>query len=268
MKHGNFQSGADAGEPGWLPARTGHPPRGHSVAGRGPAWASRVALLAATALLVQSCSHATGNPLAEPPPANASSDPAPARGENPAGQALSFEEAMAREEPSRKEPGLPIGQRAPAFTLEDQSGSEVSLESLLAKGPVALVFNRSADWCLYCKMQSVQLQQNLEEIQATGGHVVGISYDPVETLKRFADRSGITFPLLSDVGSKTIDAYGIRNTNEPARDGIAYHGTFIVDQNGVIRSKLFQVSYAERPAVDTLVRALKEARSTSEGTNP
>ena len=42
--------------------------------------------------------------------------------------------------------GLAIGEKAPLFTLEDQTNHDVSLESLLKKGPVALVFFRSADW--------------------------------------------------------------------------------------------------------------------------
>lgn len=42
--------------------------------------------------------------------------------------------------------GLAVGQKAPPFTLKDQNDREVSLESLLKKGPVALVFYRSADW--------------------------------------------------------------------------------------------------------------------------
>ena len=42
--------------------------------------------------------------------------------------------------------GLAVGQKAPAFTLKDQNDRDVSLESLLKKGPVALVFYRSADW--------------------------------------------------------------------------------------------------------------------------
>lgn len=42
--------------------------------------------------------------------------------------------------------GLAVGQKAPAFTLKDQNDRDVSLESLLKKGPVALVFHRSADW--------------------------------------------------------------------------------------------------------------------------
>ena len=42
--------------------------------------------------------------------------------------------------------GLEVGKKAPAFALPDQNGVEVTLDSLLEKGPVALVFYRSADW--------------------------------------------------------------------------------------------------------------------------
>ena len=42
--------------------------------------------------------------------------------------------------------GLAVGRPAPAFTLKDQRDRDLSLESLLKKGPVALVFHRSADW--------------------------------------------------------------------------------------------------------------------------
>ena len=42
--------------------------------------------------------------------------------------------------------GLAVGAKAPAFTLKDQNDRDVSLETLLKKGPVALVFYRSADW--------------------------------------------------------------------------------------------------------------------------
>src|SRR4029434_2231921 len=94
-----------------------------------------------------------------------------------------FNRLYAVEQNSEEKAGLAIGQPAPAFTLTDQNGREVSLESLLKKGPVAVVFHRSVDWCLYCKLQMVQLQRILKDIEAAGGQVVGISYDPVEKLK-------------------------------------------------------------------------------------
>jgi peroxiredoxin len=108
-------------------------------------------------------------------------------------------------------------------------------------------------------MQLVQLQQNLGEIEGTGARVVGISCDPVEVLQGFSERSRIGCPLLSDAGSKIIDAYEIRNTAGTSREGVPFHATFIVDRAGIVRSKLYQVSYAMRPAVDNLVDALVEA---------
>jgi peroxiredoxin len=183
--------------------------------------------------------------------------------------ALLFGRSMASEENMEEKMGIPIGQCAPGFRLMDQTGKEVSLESLLKKGPVAVVFHRSVDWCLYCKLQMIQLQRIQKEIQAVGGQVVGISYDSTEKLKSYAKQQHITFPLLSDADSKTIDAYDIRYKEAPPeKSGFARHATFILDQKGVIRAKLFRLSYQERPAVDSLINALKEARKTPAETNP
>jgi peroxiredoxin len=124
-------------------------------------------------------------------------------------------------------------------------------------GVVVLVFYRSADWCHYCKRQLVDLQRNLKEIEAGGTQLVGISYDSVAIQKRFANKR-ISFTLLSDSGSRTIDAYNVRDQN--VKDGVAVHATFIIDPKGVVRAKLFQVSYAERSAVDALINAIREAR--------
>jgi peroxiredoxin len=169
--------------------------------------------------------------------------------------------ATAAEQDAEANAGLPIGQSAPAFTLPDQDGKDVSLSSLLTKGPVAVVFHRSAAWCVYCKLQMVQLQRVHKEIETAGGQVVAVSYDSVEKLKDYASRSKVRFPLLSDAASKTIDAYDVRSTDAPpGRDGFARHTTFVVDQKGVIRAKLFQLSFQERPAVEKLINAIKAAQ--------
>ena len=105
----------------------------------------------------------------------------------------------------------------------------------------------------------VQLQSSLKEIEASPGQVVAISYDSPAILKRFAEKSAITYPLLSDAGSKTIDAYGIHNKEAPERwNGIPYPGTFIIGTNGVIRAKILLDGYKERHAVEALVEALKK----------
>jgi peroxiredoxin len=170
-------------------------------------------------------------------------------------------------EPVVTPPGLSVGQRAPDFVLKDQSGQDVSLESLLKKGPVAVVFFRSATWCLYCKVQLLQLQRNLKEITDSGAQVVAISYDAPETIKRFVSTQHITFPVLSDPQSKTIDAYCVRTTEATGKfTGMARHGTFVLDQNGVIRSKFLVFPYEDRAATDSLVQALREAQTLKAGT--
>lgn len=162
--------------------------------------------------------------------------------------------------------GIAVGQIAPEFTLKDQNGRDVSLTDLRKKGPVAVVFIRSVEWCVYCQLQTIQLQRNLKEIEAGGGHIVVVTYDPPEKIKRFAEDRHITFPILSDPRSATIDAYAMRGRS-PSRNqaGAARHGTFVVDENGIVRSMPYLTSFEERSVVDALVGAFKEAKTTKEG---
>jgi peroxiredoxin len=60
-------------------------------------------------------------------------------------------------------------------------------------------------------MQLRKLQSSLKEIEAAGGQVAVISYDSAGTVKRVAAKREVTFLLLSDPGSKTIEAFGILN---------------------------------------------------------
>lgn len=107
----------------------------------------------------------------------------------------------------------------------------------------------------------VQLQSHIKELEAAGVQVVGISYDSVAVLKGFSDKRGITFPLLSDSGSKTIDAYHIRNKDAPERvQGIPEPGTFILDQKGIIRAKLFYEGYKTRHDSADIIRAARGIR--------
>ena len=162
---------------------------------------------------------------------------------------------------------IAVGQRAPSFTLKDQNDREVSLDALLKKGPVAVVFIRSVEWCVYCQLQTIQLQRDLKEIEANGGQIVVISYDAPEKVKRFAANRKITYPILSDPESKTIGAYAMRSVRGTGNQaGSAVHGTFIIDQKGIVRSKPYLTSYEERSAIDTLVNSLNEAKKAEGGT--
>ena len=97
------------------------------------------------------------------------------------------------------------------------------------------------------------MQRDLKSIEDAGVQIVGISYDDPTVLKKFSDRMKIAFPLLSDPESKTIEAYHIRNEAAKGKaEGVPNPGTFILDQEGVIRAKLFLEGYRDRHTTEAL----------------
>src|SRR5207248_7011642 len=106
-----------------------------------------------------------------------------------------------------------------------------------------------------------------------GVAIFAISYDSAAVLAAFAEKRGITYSLLSDEGSHTIRALGLLNEQHlvqqhasygiQTRDdqmGVAYPGTFVLDERGVISEKHFEQSYRVRPTA----RMFEEyARGTS-----
>jgi peroxiredoxin len=104
----------------------------------------------------------------------------------------------------------------------------------------------------------VQLQRDLKSIEDAGVQIVGISYDETKALKTASEQMKITFPMLSDPESKTIEAYHIRNEAAKGKaEGVPYPGTFILDRQGVIRAKLFLEGYRVRHTAEALITAAK-----------
>ena len=103
----------------------------------------------------------------------------------------------------------------------------------------------------------VELQQGIEKINAANIQVVGVSYDSVDVLAKFAKKRKITFPLLSDPDSKVIKAYGVLNDKAAGqRAGIPHPGTFLIDQQGIIRAML-PGTVRKRHSADDLLSAAK-----------
>jgi alkyl hydroperoxide reductase subunit AhpC len=104
----------------------------------------------------------------------------------------------------------------------------------------------------------VELERNLTAIKKQGLGVAAISYDSVAVLKNFADRQHLTYPLLSDSGSRTIRGFGILNETvkpDTAFYGIPYPGTYIVNAQGKVKSKYFEDDFRERvSASDILIQ--------------
>lgn len=104
----------------------------------------------------------------------------------------------------------------------------------------------------------MELQGQFEDLKRRGIGLAAVSYDPPETLKKFAAARGITFPLISDRDSAIIKRYGLFNTTtEPGTRayGVPFPGTFMLDTKGIVRARYFEDAYQERnTAASILVR--------------
>ncbi len=101
---------------------------------------------------------------------------------------------------------LTDGDAAPAFTLPDADGQEVSLTDFA--GQRVIVYFYPAAMTPGCTTQAVDFTAAMAELTAAGLHVIGVSPDTQEKLIQFRNQQSVSFPLLSDVGKTTLTAYG------------------------------------------------------------
>jgi len=131
---------------------------------------------------------------------------------------------------SMPQPGDP----APPFDLESGTGGRVSLASLRGK-PVVLYFYPKDD-TPGCTAEACAFRDMRTAYEATGAVVLGVSADDLPSHKKFAEKYGLTFPLLSDPDHAVSEAYGV--WGEKKNYGRTYMGitraTFVIDGDGVI----------------------------------
>ncbi len=157
--------------------------------------------------------------------------------------------AAAQNAKSKTEP-LAVGGVAPDFTLNDQNGKAVTL-SKVGK-PTILVFYR-AYWCPFCARQLAELRSLLKADENIA--LFAISPDDAEKSKGLAakiakDGKGkVNFPLLSDAGHKTVDAYGLFDTAYIGQgiEGIPHPAVYILDKNRKIVWAKVETDYKIRP---------------------
>lgn len=150
---------------------------------------------------------------------------------------------------SRLETGAP----APAFTLLDQKGSEVSLAGFEGR-KVLVYFYPRAD-TPGCTTQACGLRDILGDIGDTA--VLGISTDKPEKQAKFDAKYGLGFPLLSDPEHRTAEAFGV--WVEKSMYGRKYLGVersaFLVDEAGGLAEVWYKISPKDTPT--RLIQALE-----------
>jgi peroxiredoxin Q/BCP len=104
---------------------------------------------------------------------------------------------------------IDVGERVEDFELPDQDGTPRRLSTLLADGPVVLFFYPAA-MTAGCTAEACHFRDLAAEFAAAGAQRVGISRDPVDKQRAFADRHHFDYPLLSDPDGAVASAMGVR----------------------------------------------------------
>jgi peroxiredoxin Q/BCP len=103
---------------------------------------------------------------------------------------------------------LKIGDEAPAITALDQFGEARTLDELLSGGQLVLYFYPK-DFTLVCTKQACAFRDDFESLAASGANVAGVSFDAVESHKKFSDAHNLPFPLLDDAGKRIARDYDV-----------------------------------------------------------
>jgi peroxiredoxin Q/BCP len=103
---------------------------------------------------------------------------------------------------------LEIGTTAPEFTLPDQNGQMHSLSDY--RGQKVILYFYPKDMTSGCTSQACNFRDRYPQFQEKGAVVLGVSKDTVESHKRFEEKQGLPFTLLSDTELEVITAYDVR----------------------------------------------------------
>lgn len=147
---------------------------------------------------------------------------------------------------------IEVGSQIPSFSLLNQHGDMVHIDSLIGKKNLVIYFYPKDD-TPGCTKEACYFQDQFEVFKQANAEVIGINNNSVESHKKFADKYKLTFTLLSDKGSEVIKEFGV-----PTGMGGLIPGrvTYIADKTGKV-VYIFNSKQATKH-VDEAMRILKE----------
>ena len=143
---------------------------------------------------------------------------------------------------------LEVGTKAPAFSLPDQNGNVHTLEEY--KGKKVVLYFYPKDNTSGCSKQACGFAELYPQFTEKGAVVIGISKDSVASHKKFEEKFGLPFTLLSDTEIAAIQAYDV--WKEKTMCGKTSMGvvrtTYLINEDGMIVKAFGNVKAAENPA--------------------
>lgn len=143
---------------------------------------------------------------------------------------------------------LSVGTQAPDFTLSDQNGEMKSLSDF--RGQKVILYFYPKDMTSGCTKQACAFGELYPQFREKGAVVLGVSKDTAASHKRFEEKYGLPFTLLSDTEKTVIQAYDV--WKEKKLYGKTSMGvvrtTYLIDENGIISKAFEKVKAADNPA--------------------
>jgi peroxiredoxin len=167
------------------------------------------------------------------------------------------------------------GDVMPTFVLPDETGRLVGLKDLLAQGPAVVTFHRG-HWCPYCRISISTLVKAQPRIEALGARMVAIVPDREQFAAEMREDCNVNFPILSDmdngyamslnlaiwVGNEMQEYMSKIGRMLPQYQGndswvLPIPATFVIGNDGRIRSRFVDPDYRKRMVIEDLIDALK-----------
>ena len=146
---------------------------------------------------------------------------------------------------------LEIGIQAPDFELPDQNGTMHALKDY--RGKKVILYFYPKDNTPGCTKQACGFSERYPQIIEKGAVVLGVSKDSVASHKKFEEKYGLGFTLLSDPERKVIEAYDVWKEKKlygKVSMGVV-RSTYVIDENGVIE-KVFEKAKPDTNAQEIL----------------
>lgn len=170
---------------------------------------------------------------------------------------------------------LPMFSKAPLFEAIDVDSNQISLQTLIDKGNVIVIFYRG-QWCPYCNRYMSDLQDSLSYITDLGASVVAITPENDSNINKTRRKSGASFSIIYDKDHKIMDAYNVSFRNSALKTilhltaGININkasgntdnvlpvpATYIINTSGLIIGRHFDKDYTKRMPVSDILKTIK-----------
>ena len=141
---------------------------------------------------------------------------------------------------------LSVGDKAPEFSLPDQNGEQHSLSDYTGRKVILYFYPK--DMTAGCTSQACGFRDLYPQFREKDAVILGISKDSVQSHKRFEEKYGLPFIILSDADRRVITAYDVLKPGKGEKPAGVSRSTYLINEDGIIIKAFGNVKAKDNPA--------------------